>query len=509
MTAAIDVVRTSDVVVVGTGVAGLTAALAARGLEVALITKTRLGHGGASPMAQGGVAAAVAPGDSPADHAADTVRAAAGLADEEIVHLLTGEGPDRMADLVALGTRFDRRADGRLALGREAAHRRARVLHAGDATGAEIVRALVAAVRESSRLAVYENTECVDLVLERGRVGGVTALDPEGARVCHLAPAVVLATGGTGQVYSHTTNPVEATGGGLAMAARAGARLADLEFVQFHPTALAVGADPMPLLTEALRGRGATLVNARGYRFMPDFHPAAELAPRDVVARVIWQLEREGVEVFLDTRAAVGHRLAEEFPTAWSHCLEHGLDPGAAPLPVSPAAHYHMGGVAVDANGRSSLEGLWACGEVGRTGAHGANRLASNSLLEALVFGRRVGLDLATTAPLPPIQAPPGRLGIEIPSFAAAKESRQVRAEVRRTMWAEVGLARNHRGLSRAARHFERLAKPTGLALETRNLLTVAGLITRAALARTESRGAHYRVDFPAVHEAWRGAAVS
>ncbi len=512
----IDAVAAAEVVVVGTGVAGLTAALGCAPRRVTLLTKTRLGAGGASPWAQGGVAAAVGEDDSPALHAADTLAAGAGLSVPEIVELLVREGPGRVRALLALGARFDRDADGDLSLGREAAHSRRRILHARDATGAEMVRALVEAVRRAPHVQVLEETFALDLVVEGGRVVGLLALDPDGRRVLHQASAVVLATGGLGRLYLHTTNPPEATGDGLAMAARAGARLVDLEFVQFHPTALAAGGDPLPLLTEALRGEGAVLVDGRGRRFMPDEHPQAELAPRDVVARAIWKRQVAGEPVFLDARAALGDRFPERFPTVFALCQEHGLDPRREPMPVTPAAHYHMGGVAVDERGRGSLAGLWACGEVAATGVHGANRLASNSLLEALVFGARVAEDLRAQRPaLKPILRGALPRSSQPVILSAAKDlgggdgaarsgDPTLVAAVRRLMWQCVGLVRDARGLRSALAELARLrAEHPQAGGEARNLLALARLVAAAALTRCESRGGHFRADYPAPDPAW------
>jgi L-aspartate oxidase len=510
--AGFDAVATSDVVVVGTGVAGLTAALGCAPRRVTLLTKARLGDGGASPWAQGGVAAAVGEDDAPSLHAADTITAGAGLNVPEIVALLTREGPERIHELLALGARFDRDTAGRLSLGREAAHSRRRILHSRDATGAEMVRTLVEAVRRAPEIRVLEETFAVDLVVEEGRVVGLVALDADGRRVLFQASAVVLATGGLGRLYLHTTNPPEATGDGLAMAARAGARLVDLEFVQFHPTALAAaGADPLPLLTEALRGEGAVLVDGGGRRFMPAEHPDAELAPRDVVARAIWRRLVAGEKVFLDARAAPGDRFPERFPTVFALCRADGLDPRREPMPVSPAAHYHMGGVAVDNHGQTSLPGLWACGEVASTGVHGANRLASNSLLEALVFGARVAADLRERRPALWRAAAISTSDVILSEAkdlggGGAKRSSDpaLVAAVRRLMWERVGLVREARGLEAALTELSGLRtehpEPSG---EARNLLDLARLVTEAALARRESRGGHYRADFPAPDPAW------
>lgn len=571
----------SDVLVVGAGAAGLTAALgcasggplassgeplppvsggirAAHGSprRVLVLTKTRssgAGAGGASVWAQGGVASALGDDDDPTLHAADTLAAGAGLNDAAIVSLLTGDGPRRVRSLLALGARFDRDPGGRLALGREAAHSRRRILHAhGDATGAEVVRTLVDAVHREPAIRVVDETFALDLVLEAGAVVGLLALHRDGRRVLVRAPAVVLATGGLGQLFLHTTNPREATADGLAMAARAGARLVDLEFVQFHPTALAVQATdaagragtgaavgaPLPLLTEALRGEGAVLVDDRGVRFMAAVHPDRELAPRDVVARAIWARLAEGRRVFLDASGAVGERFPERFPTVFALCRQHGLDPRAEPLPVVPAAHYHMGGVAVDARGRTSLPGLWACGEVAATGAHGANRLASNSLLEALVFGARVAEDIqglqdvedieavAAAARSGPVRAPGAPAAPPVPELSAAGSEALV-ARLRRVMWERVGVERDEAGLAAAVAELAALSRqpatdlagtadrmappgapppadPGFAAAEARNLLLAGRLLAQAALARRESRGGHHRVDYPVPDAAWQ-----
>lgn len=485
----------SDVVVVGAGAAGLSAALGAADRGVALLARAPLGEGVATGWAQGGVAAAVGRDDSPALHAADTLAAGAGICDAESVARLAGDGPAAIARLLALGARLDRERDGSLAVGREAAHQRRRVVHAADATGREILRALVAAVRREPGVRLFAPARAEALALSGGRVAGVVARHGDGRRVLHRGRAVVLATGGVGGLYRHTTNPPEAAGDGLVLAARAGAVLADLEFVQFHPTALATGADPLPLLTEALRGEGAILVDDLGVRFMTAEHPLAELAPRDVVARAIWRRMESGRRVFLDAREAVGDRLvegwAERFPTVLAACLEAGVDPRREPMPVVPAAHYHMGGVATDADGRTSLPGLWAAGEVASTGVHGANRLASNSLLEALVFGARVAADLVHAElaavgrldPLPRIDEP-------------VMEAGPV-AELRDLMWRRVGLVRDAPGLTEATERLARAVSPGAAPGSFGARATAGWLIAEAALAREESRGGHFRSDFP------------
>jgi len=507
-----------DAIILGSGAAGLTAALELAPRRVAVLTKSRLGRGGSSDHAQGGVAAAVGPGDTPAQHAADTLGAGAGLNDPEAVALLTAEGPQRVMRLIALGAAFDRTADGSLSLGREAAHSCRRVLHAnGDATGAEIMRTLRVATGRAEHVRVFEGTFAWDLVREADRVTGVTAVGPDGRPLLLLAPAVVLATGGIGRLYARTTNPAEVTADGLAMAARAGARLIDVEMVQFHPTALAAeGADPLPLLTEALRGEGAVLVDDTGERFLVTEHPDAELAPRDVVARAIRRRRAAGHAVFLDARRAVGKAFPQRFPTVFRLCREYGIDPRRQPMPVSPAAHYHMGGVATDLEGRASLAGLWACGEAASTGAHGANRLASNSLLEALVFGARVAASVAASSPAPFRLARPVRLPRPdaLPPAGATRlpegsDGQEALARLRRLAWSEAGVERTAAGLERLLGGLDEIAAAApatsgGLGGEGRNLLVAARLVATTALARTESRGGHYRADHPQPDPLWR-----
>ena len=480
-----------DIVVVGSGVAGLAAALDAAPRSVRVLTKTASLPGGSSPLAQGGVAAAVGAGDTPDSHALDTLSAGAGLSDAEVVAALTSDGPGAISRLVALGTHLDRNADGSLALSLEGAHSKRRVVHAGgDSTGAELVRALGAAIVGAPHVELAYGVFVEDLWLDDGRVVGVLARHPDGRRIAHRAAAVVLATGGIGHVYADTTNAREATGDGLAMAARAGAVLADLEFVQFHPTALAVGKDPMPLLTEALRGEGAVLLDADGRRFMLDVDPRGELAPRDVVARAIFDRASSDRPVYLDVRGVLPGSLAARYPSVTRICAEAGLDAAHDLLPVIPAAHYHMGGVATDLSGRTSIRGLWACGETARTGVHGANRLASNSLLEALVFGARVARSVTAETTIAPAGHPPGRHERSRPVGGRVVE------RVRHLMSERVGLVRDDRGLRSALEEFQALS-PLAADGEERNVVLVARLVTASALLRTESRGAHFRADYP------------
>ena len=523
-TAGLTIAAPVDVLVVGSGVAGLSAALAAAPRRVLVVTKTAFGSGSSS-WAQGGVAVALGDGDSPALHASDTVAVGVGLNDSEAVRVLTAEGPARARQLLALGARFDRDDDGELALGREAAHSVRRIVHAADATGAEIVRTLRTAAVANPAIEVVERSLVLDLLVDPtapggARVVGALAADADGRLTVYRAGSVVLATGGSGRLYSATTNPIEATADGLALAVRAGATLRDLEFVQFHPTALAApGVDPLPLVTEALRGEGATIVDETGRRFLTDSHPAGELAPRDVVARAIAAHQLGGHRVCLDARAALGDRLAERFPTVYTSCLSHGIDARRDLIPVSPAAHYHMGGVATDLDGRTDLAGLFAAGEVATTGVHGANRLASNSLLEGMVFGARAGTAAAHDAEQDHGADGPNaadradragalawalvvRTGIRpSPALGRRPESATV-TELRQVMWRLVGLVRDRAGLTDAVRRLDALDRP-GLDPEAANLLLVARLVARAALLRTESRGAHQRTDFPATDPWW------
>ena len=491
----------TDLVVVGAGIAGLMAALKLAPQRVTVLCKTQLGFGAATDWAQGGIAAALGKDDSPQLHALDTQRAGAGISDEHLVEILAQDAPARIEELLALGAAFDRTDTGELALGREAAHQRRRIVKAGgDATGHEILKTLIAAVRATPSISVVENTTADDLIVRDDRVYGVYAHDnASGEAIVFRANAVILATGGIGRLYRYTTNPVEATGDGIAMAARAGAMLSDMEFVQFHPTALDIGKDPMPLVTEAVRGEGATLINDLGERFMLAVHPDAELAPRDVVARAIFEQMQRGRVVGLDARETIGDAFPHEFPTVFGFCMAAHIDPRTQRIPVAPAAHYFMGGIAVDEWGKASLRGLWACGEASATGVHGANRLASNSLLEALVYGSRVAESVKNATPPandPEFPEPPA-------ARAAAPEEAQAIRDLRNVMYANVGLVRNELGLREA------LARIGGLernfphpSNELRNLLVVGRLVAQAARDRCESRGSHFRSDYPATDEA-------
>lgn len=526
MTSPAHVSTAPHVIVVGSGIAGLTVALhaARQGCRVTLATKDVLEHAN-TRYAQGGIASVMFADDRVEDHIRDTLVAGAGLSDERAVRVLASEGPARIRELVALGVAFDRDEHGEFRKGLEAAHSYPRILHSGgDATGTEIERALVAAVRATAAT-VIEHAFLLDLVVSEGRVAGVVLLRDADERTSSapetvMADAVVLATGGVGELYAHSTNPAVATGDGIAAALRAGAAIADLEFVQFHPTVLAAGE--AFLVSEAVRGEGATLIDEEGRRFVLDDHPDGELAPRDVVARSIARVMREqdGRPVFLDAtrvhsadpdvRAAW---LAERFPTIDAAMRARGLDWARTPVPVTPAAHYLMGGVVTDLDGRTSLPGLYAVGETARTGVHGANRLASNSLLEGAVFGARAGDAIAADAASGTWPAPgaveasgaglPAGPGPAVAAATAADAAAEIpfsRVALQELMWEDAGLVRDEVGLAHAARTIaawrEASRTPrTAREHEDENLLLVAEHVVRAARARTSSAGAHHRRD--------------
>mgnify|MGYP001205018885 CR=1 FL=1 len=506
-----DLPRTeADVVVIGAGIAGLfTAVKAAEHGRVLVITKKSLLESN-TRHAQGGIAAVISDDDSPEFHLEDTLAAGAGLCEPAAVRVLVTEGPDCIRELVNLGTNFDLE-NGTFALTREGAHSHRRILHAnGDATGAEIVRALSERAKGHPNIELWDNHFVVDLVSDGRECYGAIVLTPDGDLVFAAGKATVLASGGAGQLYRYTTNPDVATGDGVAMAYRAGAVVRDMEFIQFHPTALCHPGAPRFLISEAVRGEGAVLRNIRGERFMERYHPMLELAPRDVVARaIVAEMERTGATyVYLDITHQPADMVRHRFPTIFETCLQFGLDLTSDWIPVAPAAHYMMGGVRTDLQGETNIRRLFACGEVASTGVHGANRLASNSLSEAVVFGRRIVERIRRLAPAdvpPDIGADPGR---RTPNGNAVAERR---LKLQKVMLRHVGLKRNRSGLEKAVEELGKQLPFLERRLMTReqfefaNMLTCAVIAARAALARTESRGGHFREDFPQTDDrAWR-----
>lgn len=517
-------IRRADVVVVGSGIAGVSAALAVHASlpdrDVLLVTKSMLDDG-STRWAQGGIAAALGPGDSPEQHLADTLTAGAGLCDVEAVRALVTDGPDAVRRLIALGARFDSEPGGPLALTREGGHLRRRVAHAGgDATGAEISRALLFALKEAGEgpgggLDVIDHAMSLDLLLTPdGRAAGLTLHvigegQQDGVGAVY-APAVVLATGGIGQIYSATTNPHVSTGDGVALALRAGAEVADLEFVQFHPTVLWLGAGArgrQPLISEAVRGEGAFLIDSAGNRFMAGRHPLADLAPRDVVAKAIMNvmLSTGTDHVYLDGTKLGEYVWEHRFPTIHASCLDHGIDPVTRPIPVVPAAHYASGGIKTDLRGRTTITGLYACGETACTGVHGANRLASNSLLEGLVFAEHIAADLARGLPEAGDPAPDARdPGLLDPSAMD---------RIQQLMTDQAGVLRSGPGLAVAADELRKIGdqqsdKPELTAWEATNLHLLATALVTSAAIRTETRGSHWREDFPDSSDSWLGHLV-
>ncbi|MGB3625412.1 MAG: L-aspartate oxidase [Henriciella sp.] len=488
----------SDILIVGAGLAGLFLALRLAPRKCTVIAPAPLGEAASSAWAQGGLAAALDPLDTAEAHAKDTIAAGAGLVNPIIARLIAEEGPARVLDLIELGVPFDRTPEGALALSLEAAHSVPRVARvAGDLAGKAIMGALSAAVEAAGHITLKWPYRAVGLLQDdSGRIAGAVVKDKAGALSPMTARETVFCTGGSGGLFRVTTNPPQSRGDALAMAWAAGALIADPEFVQFHPTAMDVGLDPAPLATEALRGEGAVLLDASGEPFMARYHPSAELAPRDEVARAIHSERAAGRGAFLDAREAVGAEFPAHFPTVFAACMAAGIDPRTKPIPVAPAAHYHMGGVVADMWGRSTLDGLSVCGECASTGAHGANRLASNSLLEAVVFAARIAerlkdSDLKTPTPSE------GHVPADLPADALLM--------LRTGMAEHCGVVREANGLSALISEIDRLAERYGAA----RALTASKLIAEAALAREESRGGHFRSDFPETNETARRSFIS
>lgn len=493
----------TDVIVVGAGIAGLYTALqVAKDHRVVIIAKKSL-HESNTRYAQGGIAAVISQDDSPLYHRQDTFISGAGLCTMRAVDVLVHEGSEAVLELIRLGTRFDRTEDGQYDLTREGAHSQRRILHAqGDATGAEIVRALTEAIKKNEQITVWDEHFCMDVVTQDGECYGAIIERPSGERVFLQAKATVICTGGVGQLYRYTTNPEIATGDGMAIAYRAGAILRDLEFVQFHPTALTYPGAPRFLISEALRGEGAVLRNSSGERFMLHEHPLAELAPRDVVARgIVHEMERtKATFVYLDLTHESTEWIEQRFPTIYAVCLQYGLDLSTDWIPVAPAAHYMMGGIRTDLYGESNIKRLFACGEVSSTGVHGANRLASNSLSEAVVFGRRIAKRIEETdkpQDIPRFHIELGRTQRVAPSII------ENRLKMQKMMVKYAGLVREERGLKKGLEELRKLTPVFHAKLSSSeqyqyaNLLTIALLLMQAALKREESRGGHYRRDFP------------
>ena len=499
----------ADVIVIGSGVTGLTTALNLRsyGLSVLLVTKARI-DAGSTKWAQGGIAAALGPGDTPEQHKKDTLAAGAGLCDIKAVDVLVSEGPEAVRKLIAQGAVFDKSETGEIALTREGGHLRNRILHAGgDATGAEVSRALLAAVRDDAGIEIIEHALVIDALKSKaGKVCGVTvhvigAGSRDGVGRA-LARAVVVATGGLGQVYSQTTNPAVSTGDGVALALRAGAKVADVEFVQFHPTVLwrdLANRGQQPLISEAVRGEGAILLNNKNEQFMVGKHPQADLAPRDVVAIEIFNQMQISGQPYVWLDATKIKDFANRFPTIYASCIKNGIDPTKEKIPVAPASHYASGGVLVDLNGKSSVDGLYICGESACTGAHGANRLASNSLLEGLVFGARIAAALSIDLPAQQQPVEDGKSILLDPKILLPLQI---------AMSEGAGVLRSEASLTKTLQTLEELSKLTSKdprieAWEATNLHLLATVIVKSALLRTESRGSHWRSDYPQTQSNW------
>ncbi len=507
---------TSDLVIIGGGLAGLYTALKLAPLPVTIVMSSALGEGTASNLAQGGIAAAMGKDDSAKSHHKDTMKAGAGLVDPKISCLTAQEAHLHIETLLKYGVPFDHDANNNLKLTREAAHSKKRIVHVkGDSAGKAIMATLIEKVRNTPSIKIIENATARQFKTNGQAVTGVYLWSHEqknsesSARLFIKTKAVVLATGGIGGLFSKTTNPLGANGEALAMAAQAGAVIADAEFVQFHPTAIDAGKDPVPLATEALRGEGALLVNSAGERFMLPLHEDAELAPRDIVARAVFEQLQEGKGAFLDCREAIGADFKEHFPSVYQHCQDMDIDPSCDLIPVAPAVHYHMGGVFTDAVGRTTLNGLWACGEAASTGLHGANRLASNSLLEAMVFADRVARDISELFQFQPLdnqsvkadlfeqKRPTANDNLKHSDSMKAHHEIKAITEIRTLMYDAAGLKRNAEDLAEALQQLTFIGERHRNNMTIHNMVCAGQFILVGAFARQESRGGHFRSDFP------------
>ena len=503
--------HTDEVVIIGAGLAGLYLALKLAPRPALLIAAKKLGSGASSLWAQGGIAAAMGEGDTPQSHAEDTIAAGAGLVDRLITEGVTEEAPSRIIDLLEYGVPFDKDLEGRLQLTKEGAHSEKRIVHVqGDQAGSAIMAALLKAVKATKSIRIWEQIEAHGLAAENNTITGVhlwpSSKEGQGESTLIKADHIVLATGGVGHLYDTTTNPTMARGEGLAMAARIGAVIRDPEFVQFHPTAMDVNQDPAPLATEALRGEGAHLIDQDDTRFMCKIHDQAELSPRDIVARAVHQQRRSGKGAYLDCRGTLAARMPTHFPTVYNHCKTASIDPATTPIPVAPAAHFHMGGIKTDAKGRTSIAGLWACGEVASTGLHGANRLASNSLLEAVVYAKRIADDISNLSSAPSKTASQKKINRpEVDHiFNNTKDETNSPSHcdlaapiktLRTLMAAHVGVLRDQEGLNTAERDLKQLADNHSESQLFQNMCLTARLITSAASHRQTNCGSHFRAD--------------
>ncbi len=490
----------SQIIIVGGGLAGLFCALQLSPLPVTVIAAAPIGQGASSAWAQAGIAAAVSSDDTVESHVTDTLIAGDGIVDEDVIRMMASSASDRVHDLLELGVPFDRDLAGHLQVSREAAHSHNRIVRVrGDMAGRAIMQALVAKVRETPSVTLIENASAYQLISDADGISGITIRRTDGSDQILPARQVVIASGGIGHLYQVTTNPVEASGSGIGMAAQAGALLADMEFVQFHPTALDVKADPAPLATEALRGHGAHLVNKAGERFMLRHDPAAEMAPRDVVARGIYEEVMSGRGAYLDCTKAIGESFAQEFPTVYAYCQVVGIDPARDLIPVVPAAHYFMGGILTDMDGRTTVKGLWACGEAASTGAHGANRLASNSLLEAVVFGARVAEAIRQL----PQEECASQSVVQVLPAANKQDCTEAMQQLRAVMSRSFGVIRRQDQMLQGLQQIRQLAQDNHDPLFA-NCLVTAEVLAVSALARKESRGGHYRSDYPESSVIWQ-----